>query len=114
MGEYDEQCAVIDYCDLKGIPCAHIPNEGRRTAREGARQKRQGLRPGFPDIVIPVARGIYHSLYIELKADNGKPTREQLDWIQRLRAEGMCAYVCVGAGNAIALIDLYMALEAPV
>ena len=70
----------------------------------------EGLRPGVPDLCIPVARGRYHSLYIEMKADGGKPTEEQARWILRLRAEGMCAYVCYGAENAIALIDRYMAL----
>ena len=113
MSEYDEQCAVIDYCDLKGYPCVHIPNGGARRKSEAARLKAAGVRKGFPDLLIPAARGRYHSLYIELKTDSGKPTEEQVAWILRLRGEGMCAYVCNGAGNAIALIDQYMALDPP-
>ena len=111
MSEYDEQCAVVGYCDMKNIPCYHIPNEGKRSRTEGARQKRQGLRPGFPDLCIPRARGKYHSLYIELKDIDGKPTPEQLEWIARLREEGMRDYACIGAYSAIALIDKYMALD---
>lgn len=110
MSEHDEQVAVVEYCDLKGIPVYHIPNEARRSPRTAARLKAEGMRPGVPDLCIPVARGDYHSLYIEMKATGGKPTEEQVRWIWRLREEGMCAYVCVGAESAIALIDLYMAL----
>lgn len=71
MSESDEQSAVVDYCDLKGIPCYHIPNGGLRSKREAARMKGQGVRPGVPDLCIPVARRGYHSLYIEMKAAEG-------------------------------------------
>lgn len=110
MSEHDETAAVVEYCDLKGIPIYHIPNEARRSPVTAARLKAEGLRPGVPDLCIPVARGRYHSLYIEMKAPGGKPTEEQVGWIQRLRSEGMCAYVCYGAENAIALVGRYMAL----
>lgn len=111
VSEHDEQCAVVEYCDLQSIPCFHVPNGGLRSKSEAARLKAEGVRAGVPDLCIPVARGIYHSLYIEMKHGKGKPTEEQVRWIQLLRAEGMCAYVCVGAGNAIELIQRYMALE---
>ena len=110
MSEADEQIAVIEYCELLGIPVYHIPNEGKRSVYAGAKHKRQGLRKGVPDLCIPVAKGRYHSLYIEMKAEGGKATREQADWIYLLRGQGMCAAVCEGARNAIGLIDEYMAL----
>ncbi len=110
MSEADEQRAVIEYCDLKHIPIFHIPNGGLRSKSEAARMKSEGVRAGVPDLCIPVARGSYHSLYIELKAEGGKPTEKQVEWIHLLRAQGMCAYCCVGAGNAIALIERYMNL----
>lgn len=110
MSEAQEQSAVVEYCDVKGIPVYHIPNGGRRDKREAANLKRQGVKPGVPDLCVPVARGPYHSLYIEMKAAGGKPTETQVEWLCRLRGEGMCAYVCYGAENAIALIDRYMSL----
>ncbi|MBQ9041424.1 MAG: VRR-NUC domain-containing protein [Eggerthellaceae bacterium] len=110
MSEADEQIAVVQYCELRNLPVFHIPNEGLRSVAEGASLVRQGLRAGVPDLCIPVARGPYHSLYIEMKADGGKPTAKQVEWIWRLREEGMCAYICVGAENAIALIDRYLNL----
>ena len=111
MSEYDEQCAVVEYCDLKGYPCIHVANEGKRNPATAERLKKSGMRPGFPDLLIPMARGAYHSLFIEMKADGGKPTGEQVEWIHRLREQGMCAWVCIGAVSAIEIIDRYMALQ---
>lgn len=110
MAEHDEQVAVVEYCDLKSIPVYAIPNAAKRTPAAAAYMRDEGLRKGFPDLCVPRARGPYHSLYIEMKSDGGKPTEEQSEWIWRLREEGMCAYVCYGASNAIALIEQYMAL----
>lgn len=113
MSEAQEQAAVVEYCELRGIPVYHIPNEGRRSPRGGAALRRQGLRAGVPDLCVPVARGRYHSLYIEMKAEGGKVTPAQADWIALLRSQGMCAAACYGSRNAIALIDRYMAQDAP-
>lgn len=113
MSEAQEQAAVVEYCELRGIPVYHIPNEGRRSPRGGAALRRQGLRAGVPDLCVPVARGRYHSLYIEMKAGGGKVSPAQAEWITLLRSHGMCAAVCYGSRNAAALIDRYMALGEP-
>lgn len=89
----------------------HIPNEGRRSVRTGARMKAEGLRPGVPDICLPVARGGNHGLYIELKrVKNSRVTREQLEWIEALVAQGYVAAVCRGCDEAIEIIENYLAL----
>lgn len=113
MTEAQEQAAVIEYCDAKGITIYHIPNERKCSERYGGFLKRQGLRPGMPDLCIPEARGDYHALYIEMKSLTGKPTPKQQEWITRLRKLGNCAYVCNGADNAIALIERYFGLPRP-
>lgn len=46
----------------------HIPNEGKRSVSYGAALRRQGMKKGVPDLCLPVARGKYHGLYIEMKA----------------------------------------------
>ena len=79
MSEYDEQKTVCEYLELRGYPYYHIPNEGIRKPHTGARLKTVGLKSGVPDLCIPVARGPYHSLYIEMKAQGGKPTESQVD-----------------------------------
>nr|DAL99451.1 MAG TPA: Nuclease [Caudoviricetes sp.] len=110
MSEADEQRTVVEWCALKRIPVYHIPNGGSRNKAEAARLKAQGVKAGVPDLCIPVSRGGYHSLYIEMKYGKNKPTEKQLEWIALLRREGMAAYVCYGADNAIACIERYLAM----
>lgn len=111
MSEADEQRAVIEYCDWRRIPVFHIPNGGSRHPGEAANLKRQGVRAGVPDLCVPVARGGYHSLYIEMKAArNGRVSEAQEGWLALLAGQGHLARVCRGASEAIALIDRYMAL----
>lgn len=74
----------------------HIPNGGRRDHAEAVNLKRQGVKAGVPDICLPVARGGFHGLYIELKAGDNKPTAKQKEWLANLRAEGYKATVCNG------------------
>lgn len=108
MSESDEQAKVVRYCDVRGYPCFAIPNEGKRTYTYAQKLKRQGLRPGVPDLCIPVARGGYHSLYIEMKAKGGRVTDNQRSWIATLRDQGMAAFVCYGAESAIRCLEAYM------
>lgn len=87
----------------------HIPNEGKRSQRTGARLKAEGLKSGVPDICLPVARGGHHGLYIELKRrKDSKVTKEQLEWIADLVAQGYVAAVCRGCDEAISLITRYL------
>lgn len=44
-----------------------VPNGGRRDKREAARFKAEGVKPGVPDVVIPIPCGQQHGLYIEFK-----------------------------------------------
>ena len=50
----------------------HIPNGGRRNAKEAAKLKRMGVLAGVSDLHLPVARGGYHSMYIEMKYEEGR------------------------------------------
>lgn len=108
--EDTEQIKVIEYCDLLGIPIAHIPNEGKRSKSYGARLKRMGLRKGFPDLFITRARGKYHGLFIEMKYDQGDTTKDQRKWLSLLNHEGYACAVCYSADDAIRLIEKYLKL----
>lgn len=102
-----EQEAVVEYCDLLHIPIVHIPNEGKRSLSYAARMKRMGLRSGFPDLLVPLARGGYHGLFIEMKYGKNKTTKEQKEWLERLSAEGYACAVCYNAAEAIKTIENY-------
>ena len=110
MSERDEQIALFDWAqyrtDLRLLH--HIPNEGRRSIQYAMSLKRQGMKPGVPDICLPVARGKYHGLYIELKVKGGRLSPEQREWQRDLLEEGYCAAVCYGFEQAKQTIDWYM------
>lgn len=90
----------------------HIPNEGKRSRKNGARLKAEGLRSGVPDLCLPVARCGCHALYIELKRmRGGRPTQDQLDWIDLLTKQGNMAMVCCGWEQAAEVIERYLKNE---
>ena len=113
--EAQEQTAVFNWAavmerrwpELRLIH--HIPNGGSRNAREAHNLRMQGVKPGIPDIFLPVARGGWHGLYIEMKRRNGgRLSDEQAAMLEALREQGYCAWVCKGANDAIDLITEYL------
>lgn len=120
MSERDEQKALFEWAaKVEGrrpelAMLFAIPNSGgykggfRSNARIVAEMKRQGLKPGVPDICLPVARRGRHGLFIELKAGKGKATEKQLDWIAALVSQGYHAAVCRGWDEARAVIEEYL------
>lgn len=89
----------------------HIPNEGKRSAAYGAALRRQGMKKGVPDLCLPVARGKYHGLYIEMKAGRNKPTVDQQWWLEALERQGFRAIWCSGWERAKEEISEYLNLK---
>lgn len=85
-----------------------IPNAGKRTKSAGGKLKAEGMRAGVPDLCLPVPRGKYHGLYIELKVEGGRPTESQKQWLNDLAAQGYCACLCVGWEEAKSTIENYL------
>jgi hypothetical protein len=85
-----------------------IPNGGHRHKAVAAKLKAEGVKAGVPDICLPVARGEYHALYIELKAGKNKPTPSQKGWIKALKEEGNLAICCHGWIEAKNVIVNYL------
>lgn len=78
----------------------HIPNGGKRDAREAARFKRMGVKPGVPDLFLPVPRRNYHGLFIEMKSAKGRVSDYQKQWFSDLEQQGYAACVCFGFEEA--------------
>lgn len=91
----------------------HIPNGEERSKAAGARLKAQGVKAGAPDLSLPVARGGWHGMYVELKrADRSNhPSPAQAAWIERLRANGYMVVVAYGADEAIRAIEHYLEMS---
>ena len=86
----------------------HIPNGGRRNAKEAAKLKRMGVLAGVADLHLPVARGGYNGLYIEMKYEEGRLLESQKSFLKAAAAEGNYCIVCYSAADAIEILDLYM------
>lgn len=116
--ESEHQQALFQWATLAagGIPelklMYHVPNGGKRDHAEAACLNAEGVKPGVPDIVLPVARGRYHGLYIELKAAGGKPTENQIEWLNSLSGQGYHAVICYGWTAARTVIEEYLRLPA--
>lgn len=88
----------------------HVPNGGKRSKAEAAIFKTMGVRSGVPDVFLPAARGIYHGLYIEFKADDGKPSAKQTEFLNSLREAGYLTCVCNKLDKAIEITQRYLRL----
>ncbi len=126
MTEHDEQVAVFRWAKMQEAVCPElrmlhaIPNGGKRDKAVAARLRDEGVKPGVPDICLPVPRGAYHALYIELKRraikgaqSAGRPTDAQKTWLDGLSKHGYMACVCYGAEEAIRIIKRYVSLPKP-
>lgn len=118
--EHDHQVTLFQWAFL--MRHAHpelalmfaIPNGGRRDKAVAAKLKAEGVRAGVPDIFLPVPRGAYHGLFIELKrpgnakAREGKATDEQKAMLASLAGQGYRAVVAVGWDKARDQIIQYL------
>ena len=52
----------------------------------------EGVRPGFPDYLLDLARGGWFGLRFEAKKTGKKPTSAQLWWLEALAAEGYLTF----------------------
>lgn len=92
----------------------HIPNGGSRHKAEAGKLRAMGVKRGVPDICLPVRRGKFAGLWIELKKPAnpnkraGRTSSEQDTWITHLREQGFGAAVCEGWHVARDMIISYL------
>ena len=116
--EHDEQCALFAWAAANEARWPElamlvaIPNGGYRPMATAARLKAEGVKAGYPDILLDVARGPWHGLRIEMKRRPNKPTPAQEEWITRLGAYGYLAVVTYSAQEATSVIISYLAHDA--
>ena len=112
--ESGHQEAIIEWCgwNMQHYPelelLYHVPNGGKRDKATATALKRQGVKAGVPDLVLPVARCGYHGLYIELKAPGGSVQKSQKEFIKRLGQQGYLAVICYGWQDTVQLIGNYL------
>lgn len=73
-----------------------IPNGGKRTKVVAMKLKAEGVKKGYPDLVLDVPRGGYHGWKGELKVRGGRVKPEQAQWHDQLRRQGYRVDVRIG------------------
>lgn len=96
---------------MKNCNCSFIfQTEESAEKRRQDGSKPMGVKSGVPDIFLPVPRGGFHGLWIEMKrVRSGRVTPAQKDWVERLNGQGYAAHICYGWEQASKLILDYLA-----
>ena len=112
--ESEEQQTLFQWAELMSgkypelFLMYHVPNGGARKAATAGRLKAEGVKSGVPDVCLPVARGGYHGLYIEMKVKPNRPTKQQLVWLSELSKQGYLTAVCYSWREAADTVEKYL------
>lgn len=115
--EDTEQIAVIQWANWNSSKWPelemlhHCPNGGSRNKAEAVKLKQMGVVPGMPDLDLPVEKGAYHGLCIEMKYDRGTLQENQKRKLRLLAEQGRYCAVCYGAEEAVKVLKEYLRLE---
>ena len=115
MSKTQEQVALIKWSQQPAIRKAfpdlkflfHVPNE-RPDKIEAVNLKRMGVKPGVPDLLLPVSRRGFHGLFIEMKKIGGQVSADQKWWMEQLSGNGYCCRVCYGWQQAAEVLIWYL------
>jgi VRR-NUC domain len=105
------QRTVCQHLQARGCPGLvwwHTPNGGKRSRIEAAIMKGLGVRAGVSDL-IAVHEG--RAFALELKADGGRPTEVQLQFIEDFQAAGGYAVVAEGLDQALRVLETWNLLR---
>lgn len=116
--EHDEQVALMQWSEY--AMAAHpeldllyaIANGGKRHIRTALTLQAEGVKKGVFDLHLPVPRGTFHGLYIEMKRRKGGTlSAEQKAFRAKVERQGYQTYVCKGWESARDAILEYLALQ---
>lgn len=118
LTEHEEQKALIKTCKARQGKYPElallfaVPNGGHRNKIVAAKLKAEGVKAGVPDLMLPVPRGQYHGLFIEMKRVEGSTTQKsQKAMIEALQKQGYMAEICKGADAAWRVIERYLKMK---
>lgn len=112
--EFAMQCALFNWAALQSTahPALKLLRGSMNgvclTKAQAGKAKAAGSIKGEHDVTLPVARGGYIGLSVELKHGRNKPTKEQLEYGEMLTAEGWFVAYCWEWTEAADLIQKYL------
>lgn len=90
------------HCSLNGV---------KMTKAQAGRAVAQGMKKGVADLFLPVKKGIFSGLYIEMKSEKGRISIEQSKFLKAVSDNDYSAFVCYSAVDAIAKIKAHYGLN---
>lgn len=126
--EDEHQKSLIDWAKVCRLPEAahiepgakladyifHIPNGGKRGKVEAAILKGMGTKKGVSDLFLPLPLHGKPGLWIEMKApfkdskDKNYPSKDQKEWLARMKLAGYVTAVAYGWFEAREIIINYI------
>ncbi len=86
----------------------HFANERRCSQQEGRMLKRMGVKKGVADFFLALPQNGKSGLWIELKVGSNKPSKEQLEFLDRKSQRGYEAVWVRGTNAARDAIRNYL------
>lgn len=119
--EFDEQCALFSWARdplarkiYPGLRLLSSSLNGvKLTKAQAGKAKAAGMLTGESDVRLPVPRGRWIGLIIEMKAGKNTATDEQLAYGKEMEAEGHRFRICYSATAAQEIIIEYLSLPRP-
>lgn len=110
--EAEEQTTLFEWAafipELKYMYA--VPNGGSRHPKEAMNLKRQGVKAGVPDICLPLPKGGYHGMYLEMKVGKNKTSEAQKEYLAYLASVGYATAVCYSFEEARNTLVKYIGL----
>lgn len=110
--EHKIQCACVkwfrlEYPKLKDMLFA-VPNAARRSARNGAYMKDEGMLPGVADLILLKSNRFYGGLAIEMKKLGEYQRPAQKEWQKECEASGNKYVVCRSLDEFMKVVTDYL------
>lgn len=86
----------------------HSPNGGSRNLVEAKHLKASGVKPGVPDLLLPIPCGEYQGLAIEFKAGKNQTTDFQKFWLDGLEKAGYLTGVAYSVDEGVELVKRFI------
>jgi hypothetical protein len=112
--EHNSQVALFQWAELEQRRYPElalmfaVPNGGLRNKVVAKKLKAEGEKAGVLDVWLPVARGGWHGLVIEMKSKKGKVEPKQKWWIENLTVQKYMVVVCYSFDEAMVTLKAYL------
>lgn len=117
MNEAELHKLIVDYLQIAlpaGSVVHHSPNEGRHKVAYRAKQKRLGMRAGWPDLELFIDRTWWRAdlpwspIFLEIKTPKGRVSPAQTAVHAELQAAGCAVEIVRSVEDVTEVLDKYL------